>query len=391
MGGNEKIYPIITYVYIQDFKSKMVRYNDLNQIGSILALRGKSDEAISYFKKALEAVRAVGDQTIEAEILMNLATAESSSGDYKQAIHDFNYALKILEEYQNEALKLGCLLSLSKNLQKLNRFQEALDHQYMILEAVRASLDRLGEAEVLVDISDSLQGLGRLDEAIEYQQAAVDLRKQMKDRVGEANNLMGFGELLINAGRIGESMGCYEQALRIKRDLGDDKGVAECLKNMGTAFYNRGKYDKAKQYYEKAREAYQNMALILEVEEINRMLEGMKERPYEECVICTQKCNPNLVGIAHSDAIDNRFANNFKLVLRQSLAEKNMDKLVDLLLENALHNLDIKANNISDEAYAFCLMLQATNIHLANLTGEQKNQILEMVQENIRKRKYRQL
>ncbi|NVM55519.1 MAG: tetratricopeptide repeat protein, partial [Candidatus Helarchaeota archaeon] len=171
----DKFYPIITFVYLQDFKSNITRYHDLYQIGSILALRKQNNEAISYFKKALETVRAVGDQQMEAEILMSLATVESDAGDYQAAVLDYNYALKIIEESPNESLEslqMGCLLSLSKNLKKLNRFQEALDNQYIILENTRTNQDRLGEAEILVDISDSLMGLGEVGEAIGYQEAA---------------------------------------------------------------------------------------------------------------------------------------------------------------------------------------------------------------------------
>jgi len=391
MAPNEKVFPIITYVYIQDFKSKITRFSDLYQIGSILAQRRQYTEAISFFKKSLEACRNVGDQLVEAEILMGLATVESDSGDYKQAVHDFNYALKITEEYQIQSLRAGCLLSLSKSLKKLNRFQEALDYQYMILEDTRTNLDRLGEAEILVDISDSLKGLGHIEDAIQYQQAAIDLRRQMNDQIGEANNLMVFGELLIGAGRTGESMGCYEQALRIKKNLGDERGVADCIKNMGKVFHDRGKYDKAKEYLEKAKESYQNQALFNEVEEIDLMLNGMKEHPFEECEICTYKCNPSIMGIARADASDERFTNQFKAVLRESLASKNMDKLVELLTESGIHNLEVKMNNIPNDSYAFCLMIQAANIHLAQLTTEQKKQILEMVQKNIRLRKYQQL
>ena len=143
-GAN--FFPIVTYVYIQDFKSNLTRYQDLYQIGSLLAQKKRTREAIGYLKKALETVRTIGDINMEAEILMSLATVESDAGDYKQAANDFNYALKIIEEYENESLRIGCLLSLSKNLKKLNKYQEALDNQYMILDTLRANQDRLGEA-----------------------------------------------------------------------------------------------------------------------------------------------------------------------------------------------------------------------------------------------------
>ncbi|NVM27195.1 MAG: tetratricopeptide repeat protein [Candidatus Helarchaeota archaeon] len=390
---NEKVFPIISFVYLQDFKSDITRYEDLHQIGSILALRNRSEDAIKYLKDALTAVRAVGDSSKEAEILMSLATVESESGDFKQAAHDFNYALKIIEEYQFESLRLGCLPSLSKVLKRLNRFQEALDIQYMILDVMRENQDRLGEAEILVDISESLNGLGHLGEAIEYQQAALQLRRQMKDEIGEANNLMRFGEMLIAADRTGEAMGCYEQALRVKRNLGDDRGVAECLKKIGIAFYNRGKYVKAKEYFEKAKEAFQNQALMLEVKEIDDSLNRMREHPYPEtgCDICRARCSPDIVGSAHADVTDPVFIGPFKQVLRESLASKNMDKVVDLLQETAMLNSDLESYGISQNAYSFCLMVQATNIHLSQLSEAQKKQMIQMVQDTIKTRQYRQM
>ncbi|MHA1130656.1 MAG: tetratricopeptide repeat protein [Candidatus Helarchaeota archaeon] len=283
------------------------------------------------------------------------------------------------------------MLSLSKCLKKLNRYQDALDNQYIILEETRARLDHLGEAEILVDISDSLMGLGQLDEAVQYQQAAIDLRHRMNDSIGEANNLMNFGSLLMKLGRTGESMGCYEQALRIKRNLMDDKGVGDCLKSMALSFQNLGKYEKAREYYEKAKQTYQNIALMLEVQDIDQKLDKMKERPYPECEICTYKCTPNLVGAARKDITDPTFINRFKQILRESLAQKNMDKLVDMLLETAVLNLDVKSKGISNETYALCLLVQSSNIHLAQLNPAQKKQILTIVQGILRKRKYNAL
>ncbi|MHA1279161.1 MAG: tetratricopeptide repeat protein [Candidatus Helarchaeota archaeon] len=391
VGGDQKFFPVVTFVYLQDFKSKITRSEDLYQIGRVLAQRKQNIEAIKYLKKALETIRSLGDQLKEAEILLALGTAEYDAGDYEAAAKNFNYALKITEEYQNEALRTGCLLSLSKCLKKLNRYQDALDNQYIILEETRARLDHLGEAEILVDISDSLMGLGQLDEAVQYQQAAIDLRHRMNDSIGEANNLMNFGSLLMKLGRTGESMGCYEQALRIKRNLMDDKGVGDCLKSMALSFQNLGKYEKAREYYEKAKQTYQNIALMLEVQDIDQKLDKMKERPYPECEICTYKCTPNLVGAARKDITDPTFINRFKQILRESLAQKNMDKLVDMLLETAVLNLDVKSKGISNETYALCLLVQSSNIHLAQLNPAQKKQILTIVQGILRKRKYNAL
>jgi len=391
VGGDQKFFPVVTFVYLQDFKSKITRSEDLYQIGRVLAQRKQNIEAIKYLKKALETIRSLGDQLKEAEILLALGTAEYDAGDYEAAAKNFNYALKITEEYQNEALRTGCLLSLSKCLKKLNRYQDALDNQYIILEETRARLDHLGEAEILVDISDSLMGLGQLDEAVQYQQAAIDLRHRMNDSIGEANNLMNFGSLLMKLGKTGESMGCYEQALRIKRNLMDDKGVGDCLKSMALSFQNLGKYEKAREYYEKAKQTYQNIALMLEVQDIDQKLDKMKERPYPECEICTYKCTPNLVGAARKDITDPTFINRFKQILRESLAQKNMDKLVDMLLETAVLNLDVKSKGISNETYALCLLVQSSNIHLAQLNPAQKKQILTIVQGILRKRKYNAL
>jgi tetratricopeptide (TPR) repeat protein len=388
MSQNEKFYPIISFVYLQDFKNKITRYTDLYQIGTILALRQHYGEAFTYMKKALDAVRAVGDQKVEAEILMSLGTVSWDSGDYKQAVHDLNYAFKIIEELQLNSLKLGCLLSLSKNLKKMKNFQEAMNYQSAILEECRSNHDQLGEAEILVDISESLMGLGRTDDAIEYQQAAINLRRQMHDQIGEANNLTNFGELLINAGRMSEAMGAYEQSLRIKKTLGDDRGVAECFKNIGLAFFNRGKYEKAKEYYEKAKDAFQHLALTLEAQRLDQLLSKMKERPYPQCEVCKHRCSPDIIGMTQSVANDASFSETFKQVLRGSLAMKKMDKLVDLLLETASQNPDLKSKAIPAESYAFCLMITATNLHLSQLTDEQKRQILNMVQDSLRLRKY---
>jgi tetratricopeptide (TPR) repeat protein len=159
-----------------------------NNLGIVLAKRGRIDEAIDHYRKALEI------EPNHAEAHNNLGLALAGRG----------------------------------------RIDEAIDHYQRTLK-----IDP-GDAAAHVNLGLALAGRGRIDEAMSHFQKALDIKPD--DAEGHYN----LGLALAVRGRMDEAMVHFQRAVDLKPDY------AEAHINLGAALAVRGRIDEAIDHYRKA-------------------------------------------------------------------------------------------------------------------------------------------
>jgi tetratricopeptide (TPR) repeat protein len=267
-------------------------------LGVALVDRGRIEEAVDQFSKALEFMPN------HAEAHNNLGAALADLGRTREAIKHYSQALKVKPDYADARNNIGVALA------NIGKVKEAADH---FSELLRMSPD---DGDVHYNLANALASQGKVGEAIKHYNVALRIRPQDQEihfNLGRAltrqkkydeaikhyteairiapdyarahNNL---GVALANVEKLKDATTHYSEALRINPDY------AEANNNMGVALARQGKFKDAISHFSRALtidprdgEAHFNMANALASEgefekAADHYTEALKIKPHDE-------------------------------------------------------------------------------------------------------------
>jgi tetratricopeptide (TPR) repeat protein len=205
-----------------------------NNLGMLLEKNGRSDVAISYYRKALEI------NSFFAEAHNNLGLLLAKSGRTDEAIDHYQKALAINPNYEKTLNNFGNLLS------DLGRTNEAMTYYRKALE-IDPNYD-----EVHYNFGIVLMQAGQTDEAIVHFQKALEINPTRSE--GHYN--LAF--LLMKIGRTDEAIAHYQKAVQINPNYG------KAHINLGNALFQTGQVDEAIFHYQRALEINPNKISTLQ-------------------------------------------------------------------------------------------------------------------------------
>ena len=225
-------------------------------LGVALQERGRVEEAIDHFAKALEFMPN------HAEAQNNLGAALDDQGRTREAIEHYSQALKVRPDYADARNNLGVALA------KLGKYREAGSH---FSELLRISPD---DGDVHFNLANVLMTQGKLKEAINhyndalrthpddqelhynlaralsrernYDEAIKHYAEALRLDPSDAKAHNNMGVALANVGKLKEAITHYSRALRLKPDY------AEASNNMGVALAKEGKFKEAINHFTQA-------------------------------------------------------------------------------------------------------------------------------------------
>jgi tetratricopeptide (TPR) repeat protein len=208
-------------------------YNAHNDLGYDLLQKGRVDEAMVHFQKALQ----IYPDFAAARYNLGLALFKKDKVD--EAIVQYQKALQIYPASADAHNNLGNAL-----LQK-DKVDEAIA-QYQTALQINPDF-----AEARYDLGNALLQKGKVDEAIAQYQTAL----QINPDFAEAHN--NLGHALCQKGSVDEGIIHYQKALQIKPDY------ADAHYNLGVALFRKGRADEAIIHYQKALQTNPDNAQVL--------------------------------------------------------------------------------------------------------------------------------
>jgi Tfp pilus assembly protein PilF len=211
-----------------------------HNLGLLLAMLGRPDEAMAHYLKALEL------NTDHAETHYNFGLLLANMGRPDEAMAHYLKALEINPNHAKTHNNLGLLLM------NMGRPDEAMAHYLKALEL------NPYHAEPHNNVGLLLAKMGRPDEAMAHFQKALELNPNY----GEAYYNLGL--LLANMGRTDEAMAHFQKALEI------NPNHAKTHNNVGILLAKMGRPDEAIAHFQKALklnpnygEAHYNLGFLL--------------------------------------------------------------------------------------------------------------------------------
>jgi len=191
-----------------------------NNLGNALVEKGEADEAMVQYQMVLQI------NPDDAKACYNLGNVLLQKGRVDEAIRHFQNALQINPDYAKAWCNLG-----NARLQKGQLDEAIIDYQ----KAVQSQPD---SAEIHYDFGNALLEKGKVDEAIAHYQMALQIAPDYTDA---HNNL---GNALRQKGKVDEAIAHYQMALQIK------PGYADAHNNLGSALRQKGRLDEAIAHYQ---------------------------------------------------------------------------------------------------------------------------------------------
>ncbi len=189
-----------------------------NNLGTVLYRRGELEEAVGYYRRALE-IRS------DAIAYNNLGNALAKQGRMAEAVQSYLSAIKLKPDFADVYFNLGNLFG------QQGKLEEAA-HQYR--QAVGNNPNAVGAHHSLAVV---LADQGKLAEAIPHFRKAIDLSPQ------SADIYLNFGAALAKEGRLDEAMALFQQSLVIKPDF------VEAFHNLGTIMGAKGDFERARDHF----------------------------------------------------------------------------------------------------------------------------------------------
>jgi tetratricopeptide (TPR) repeat protein len=179
-----------------------------NNLGAALALKGRTDEAMQYHK------RAVKLEPRNAEAHYDIANILLSQGKLEQAIGEYEKALSINPKYAKAHSNLGVAL-LQQGL-----VDEAIEH---FTEATKIDPNN---SAARFNLANALADKGLVNEAIEHLRKVVELMPE------DTEVRYNLAELLLREGHIEQAIAEYEQTLKLDPNNQDAQIGLEKARDM---------------------------------------------------------------------------------------------------------------------------------------------------------------
>lgn len=234
----------------------------LNNMGVVLDEEGAYDEALNYYRKALQVEEKVlgNEHPQYGATLNNIGLVYHAQGKYQQALKHLLMDLRISEkalgaEHPGTAATLSNIgfahYALGENDTALSYYRNALAIKKATLGATHTET-----ARTLMNIGSLLVEQGDHDEALEILQTAVAIREQTvgKDSPGIAFSLDEIAWVFTERGEYERALRTYDRALRIReKALGPKHGkLATTLHGIGRTLLAQGRHAEAIAQLERA-------------------------------------------------------------------------------------------------------------------------------------------
>ena len=223
-------------------------------LADVALLAGRYDLAREGLREARK-LRS-GEPLSQARLCRKEGTLREKLGKHAPAITWFRRGLDALSELSDEStaaaersrLEVACASTLIWQ----QRYSQCAQRCRRALPDALACGDRATEAHAYYLLDWALSELGN-DRAFEYRDLAQPIYEELGDYAGLASVLNNRGVDALAAGRWDDCCAHFEESREARRRAGDVVGIAQCAHNLAEVLTEQGRYTEAEAYLREAR------------------------------------------------------------------------------------------------------------------------------------------
>jgi class 3 adenylate cyclase/tetratricopeptide (TPR) repeat protein len=254
----------------------------LLELGKVLALVGRWDDARRVGTDALELAASIGDTSSAAWCETALGEVARKQGLFDEANERLERARAAFAEL-HELEGVGRVLQLEGTLAAQRGDIGAARERYEASLEIREGIgDRAGIAALLNNLGIMAEWDGDYGRGLAFHERAYELLSELGDRAAIASSMMNIGMNAMYRGRADDALEPFQEAMRLNREVGDRWEVALAHHNLANAARALGDYPESRTHYSESigiyREFGDRWALALLIEDVALLASSTADR-----------------------------------------------------------------------------------------------------------------
>ena len=184
---------------------------------------GKTQDAIRFYRRAIQVLRLADDQANVGAFLNSVAILEWRNRMFAEALEDYKTALAIFQDLGDEVHAGLMLNSIGLTLKSMERYDEALSVLQQAVAVNRSTGQRKLEGHALATLADVYSETGQFEDSLQHYAEALQIKRETSDPRGEAWMLYHLARL---QNQIGYDEGVQDYKIEAEQkvlDHGDDR------------------------------------------------------------------------------------------------------------------------------------------------------------------------
>lgn len=186
-----------------------------------------------------------GDVPARIEALHNLGVVLDLGGKTDEALERFAQMLHLAWRYDNPAKAGAAMSRMARVLRRKGEYDRAMESLRRAHELFTRSADDRGIASTLDDMGRVHWLRGAYTQALDYHRQALGLRRNLGDRRSIALSLANIGRVHHDSGNFKAAIAQFREALDLRRDIGDLSGIVQSLCDLSGVQTADGNYGLA--------------------------------------------------------------------------------------------------------------------------------------------------
>jgi tetratricopeptide (TPR) repeat protein len=213
--------------------------------------RYANDEAVELYTRGLDLIEN-DDALARLEALHNLGDVLDLTGRADEAAERFSGMLRLAWMFDNQAKGGAAHSRLGRIYRRRGEYDRAMEHLREANVLFQRAADRRGIAGTLDDIGRVHWLRGAYGQALEFHRQALSIRRAIGDRRSIALSLANIGRVHHDSGAFKAAITQFREALDLRRDIGDLSGVVSSLCDLGTVHSEDRHHDMALELFSEA-------------------------------------------------------------------------------------------------------------------------------------------
>ncbi|MEJ2748981.1 MAG: tetratricopeptide repeat protein, partial [Anaerolineae bacterium] len=214
-------------------------------LGSLARARGVFAEAENRLRQAFDHFTAVSDSRGAANAEMEMGIIDWSQGNYTEALARYENCLETYQELGDQSGVCRAIGNMGIVHWTLGDFNRALG-LYQQYQTIADEIgDKLGLSRAMGNMGNVYLDLGNYQQALKYFIDNLHVALELGYRQGISISVANMGEVYEKQGDYQRALPCYRFNLAADLELGDRYGVAYALWSLAKAYAGQGNYETA--------------------------------------------------------------------------------------------------------------------------------------------------